>query len=96
MSVEQTFFGIFGRGRVEVAIVGQDSQPVVGATVEGAWNGLVSGTGSTNTGAGGLAVLTSSWTWRHGTFTFTVEDVVASGYEYDPEANEETSDSVSW
>ena len=74
----------------------QDSQPVVGAMVEGAWSGLVSGTGSANTGAGGIAVLTSSWTWGQGTFTFTVQDVIASGYEYDPAANGETRDSVSW
>jgi hypothetical protein len=96
MSVERIFFGIFGRGRAEVTIVDQNGQPVVGATVEGAWSGLVSGTQSANTGTGGIAVLTSSWTWSHGTFTFTVQDVTASSYAHDPAANEETSDSISW
>jgi len=96
MNVERTFFGIFGRGRAEVTTVDQNGQPLVGATVEGAWSGLVSGTRNANTDTGGIAALTSSWTWSHGTFTFTVQDLTDSGYAYDPAANEETSDSISW
>ena len=95
--MERRFFNLFGRGRTEITIVDQNGLPMVGATVEGTWSGLVSGTGSANTGAvDGIAVLRSSWTWGHGTFIFTVQDVIVSGYEHDPEANDETSDSVSW
>jgi hypothetical protein len=76
--------------------VDRDDQPVVGATVEGAWSSLTSGIRSASTAASGFAALTSFWAWGHGTFTFTAQDMVASGYECDPEANEETSDFVLW
>jgi hypothetical protein len=79
MSVERRFFNLFSRGRTKITIVDQNGLPMVGVTAEGSWSGLVSGTGSANTGAvDGIAVLRSSWTWGHGTFIFTVQDVIVA------------------
>ncbi len=89
-------FWFLARATAEVTIVDQNGDPVSGATVQGRWSGLVSGTPSGNTNSGGAVLFTSSWTYRRGTFTFTVESVSAPGYTYDPEANVETSDSISW
>jgi len=95
MSVEKPIF-FLARARADVTIVDQDDQPGAGATVHGAWSGVVSGTCTANTNAGGIATLRSSWTLIPGIFTFTVQNVVASGYGYDSAANVETCDSISW
>lgn len=94
MSLRQFWF--LARAVAEVTIVDQNGTPVSGATVQGRWSGLVSGTSSGNTNSSGVVSFTSSWSYRRGTFTFTVESVSAPGYIYDPEANVETSDSISW
>ena len=84
------------RGEAQVTIVDQNGIPVSRAKVQGRWSGLVSGTASRNTNGSGIATFTSSWTSKRGTFTFTVENVTATGYTYDPSANVETRDSISW
>jgi alkaline phosphatase D len=86
----------YRRARADVLVVDQQGRPVGGAQVTGDWSGLTSGTSSETTSTDGTATLISDWTSQSGTFTFTVTDATASGYTYDPLANEETSDSVSW
>jgi hypothetical protein len=68
---------------------------ISGATVYGDWSGAVNESVSGVTGADGKVTLQSSKKRNGGTFTFTVTDVVASGYTYDPGMNVETSDSIS-
>jgi len=65
-----------------------------GATVHGEWSGAVSGTVSGVTGPDGKVTLKSPKKKGGGTFTFTVTDVVASGYMYNAALNVETSDSI--
>jgi len=67
---------------------------VAGATVYGQWSGAVTGTASGVTGPNGTATLQSPNKKDGGTFTFTVTNVSASGYTYDPTLNKETTDSI--
>lgn len=67
---------------------------VAGATVSGSWSGLVGGTSPGVTGSDGKVTLQSPKTKSSGTFIFTVTEVSAAGYTYDPEQNIETSDSI--
>jgi len=78
-----------------VTIVDADDNPVEGATVSGHWSGLTSDTDSGLTDINGRVALESDPVKNaDGTFTFTVDDVVLSGWTYDPTANAETSDSI--
>ncbi len=67
---------------------------VEGATVYGTWSGSVSGPAQGVTGADGKVTLQSPRNKGGGTFTFTVTDVVKSGYTYNPALNVETSDTI--
>ena len=86
----------YRRARAHVLVVDQEGRPVGGAQVTGDWSGLTSGTGTEPASSDGIATLISNWTSQRGTFTFTVTDVAAPGHAYDPLANDETSDSISW
>jgi PKD repeat protein len=77
-----------------VAIHRPDGQPVMGVAVAGRWSGAVKATGTAVTSANGLAVLTTKPVKKGGTITFTVTDVVKSGYTYDASRNVETQDSI--
>jgi PKD repeat protein len=68
--------------------------PAEGATVYGTWSGLYSDSVSGVTLADGTVTFNSGKVKSGGTFTFTVDDVVKSGYTYDPALNVETSDSI--
>jgi len=71
-----------------VKIVDAAGNPVEGATVSGHWSGLTSDLDSGLTDASGLVVLKSDAVKNSsGTFTFTVDDVVLSGWIYDSSAN---------
>ena len=67
---------------------------VEGATVYGQWSDAVSGTATGVTDSDGKVTLQSPKKKKGGTFTFTVTDVVASGYIYDEGLNAETEDSI--
>lgn len=67
---------------------------VSGATVSGTWSGIVSGAASATTGTAGVASLKSQRSKGSGTFTFTVTGISLAGYQYNPAANTETSDSA--
>jgi len=80
----------------KVTVLNSAGQPVSGATVKGAWSGLVTnGDGSKVTGADGSALFYSGRSNSSGTFTFCVTSVTKSGMTYDPSANGETCVSVS-
>jgi PKD repeat protein len=80
----------------KVTIKNASGAVVAGASVTGNWSGLTSGTSTATTGNKGVATLTSTRTKKHGTFTFTVTSVSASGYIYNPARNVETSDSITY
>jgi hypothetical protein len=65
---------------------------VEGATVSGTWSGIVGGAASSVTGVDGKVTLQSPKVKSGGTFTFMVDDVVKSGWIYDPAG--ETSGSI--
>jgi Calcineurin-like phosphoesterase/Purple acid Phosphatase, N-terminal domain len=67
---------------------------IEGATVYGTWSGAVSSSAQGVTGADGKITFNSAKKKNGGTFTFTVTDVVKSGFTYNPTLNVETSDSV--
>jgi PKD repeat protein len=70
--------------------------PVAGATVTGAWSGLVTGLASAVTDANGRIVLKSKKVAKKtGNITFRVTNVTASGLTYDASRNVETTDSIS-
>jgi PKD repeat protein len=86
-----------GKGTRAVAVVGvrdERGQPVVGATVTGQWSGAVGGTASLVTDGSGNASFRSSNIRGSGSFTFAVKGVQLNGYEYHPEFNVETSDTI--
>ena len=87
--------GWFTYATAVVTVVDADGKAVEGAVVEGHWSGLTSDTDSGATGADGKAALDSdSVKNAKGTFTFTVDNVVLSGWIYDSASNVETSDSI--
>jgi len=66
-----------------------------GVTVSARWSGLTNDTDTGVTNAAGQVVFTSNNTKKRGTFTVTVTNLSAAGYNYNPALNVETSDSVS-
>ena len=77
-----------------VTVVDADGSPVEGATVYGHWSGLTTDSDSGVTDASGQVSLSSDRVRdAEGLFTFTVDDVVLSGYIYDEE-NSVTSASI--
>jgi hypothetical protein len=80
--------------RATVWIKDQNTANVSGATVTGSWSGATGGSSSGSTGADGKVTLTSKSVKGGGTFTFTVTNVAATGYTYNPSMNIETSDSI--
>jgi len=81
-------------GQATVQIKDTGGVNIEGATVYGTWSGSVSGTSEGITGPGGTVLLTSPKRKNGGTFTFTVTNVVKSGYTYNPALNVETTDTI--
>ncbi len=78
-----------------VTIVNEAGLPVQGATVSGKWSGLTSDSDSGTTDVDGRVILKSDTVRKtSGTFTFTVNNVVKTGWVYNQSANLETSDSI--
>ncbi len=87
--------GWFTYATATVTIVDANGDSVEGATVSGTWSGLTDDSDSGLTDINGKIALDSdSVKNADGTFTFTVDNVVLSGWEYKPEENLETSDSI--
>jgi hypothetical protein len=75
-----------------VTIHDTGSNPVAGATVQGAWSGDYSASASGVTTADGTVVFSSGKVRQaNATFTFTVDDVFRGGFVYDPGLNNQTS-----
>ena len=87
----------FTKALATITIVDASGNQVEGATVYGSWSGATSDTDSGVTDATGKVTLESDEVKNPPsgtTFTFTVDDVVKSGWTYDPSNNTETSDSI--
>jgi mannan endo-1,4-beta-mannosidase len=82
----------------DILVVDQYNHPVAGATVSTAWSGLAGDTDDTVTGANGVAenIVSDTVSVGSGTFTVTVNDLSKAGFVYDPSANAETSDQISF
>jgi hypothetical protein len=81
--------------RAIVTIRDEPGLPVEGATVYGSWSGDYIGDDSGTTLANGrVRFLSGRVQGSSATFTFTVTDVVKDGYTYDPDSNNETSDTI--
>jgi len=76
-----------------VTIVDIDGSPVAGAWVYGHWMGPPGDVQGATDGDGKVSFL-SARGWGRRTFTFTVDNIVKSGYIYNPALNRETSDSI--
>jgi len=86
-----------GTNRYAIAVVtirDTSGNPVSGATVSGAWSGAVVRSVSGTTGTSGTVSFQSPTIKKSGTFIFTVNNVVKTGFIYDPSQNVETTDSV--
>ena len=79
-----------------VTIVDASDSPVEGAAVSGQWSGATSDSDLGVTDASGQVSLKSDSVKNPSgtTFTFTVDDVAKAGWDYDSEANVETSKSI--
>jgi len=80
-----------------VTIVNASGKPLAGATVSGHWSGATADTDTGVSSRTGKVTLTSNKVTRAPsgtTFTFTVDNVSASGWTYNAAANTETSDSI--
>jgi PKD repeat protein len=76
--------------QARVVVLDAGGQPVSGATVKGAWAGIVTGTSTGMTGADGSVLLSSKRTRKSGTITFTVTSVAKTAYTYASDENEVT------
>jgi serine protease len=87
---------VFTKAVATVTIVAADgTTPVEGATVSGHWSGLTSDTDTFVTGGDGTGSCESDEVKKaSGTFTFTVDNVVLSGWTYDEGANVVTNASI--
>ncbi|EHR69632.1 PDK repeat-containing protein [Burkholderiales bacterium JOSHI_001] len=82
------------RANAAVKVVDGNGNPVAGATVTGAWSGLVGGSASGVTSSTGVVSFASASTRSAGTFVFTVTGVSLAGYQYQSTLNTETSDAI--
>ena len=71
----------------------QNHTPLAGATVYGTWSGAVSGSCNGTTDANGVVGLNSP-RGSAGTYTFTVTNIVKTGYTYGSASNHITSNST--
>ena len=95
MSLETSgWWRIRTRAVAVVTIVDGGANPVESATVYGHWSGATSGDDWGVTDINGQFSFRSDWVRGGGTFTFTVDDIVLSGWVYDQSSNEETSDDI--
>ena len=86
----------FVRAVATMTIFDESDKPVEGATVSGQWSNATSDSDSGVTDASGQVSLNSYSVKNPSgtTFTFTVDDVAKAGWDYDLEANVETSKSI--
>jgi len=98
MSVQDVALSLAARDTqvvARVSVVDGLGRPVAGATVDGAWSGIITG-GDTRrtTDALGVATFYSSRSRDRGSVTFCVADAALEGMSFAPQANVETCDSI--
>jgi PKD repeat protein len=95
-SISLSVINVTGGKKVQatVTITDPSNNTISGATVNGQWSGLISGTPSGTTGSGGTVVLTSGKFKKSGTVTLRVTAVSKSGYTYDASQNLVTQVSI--
>jgi hypothetical protein len=81
-------------GIATITIHDEFGSPVSGATVSVDWSGATSGSDSDVTDGSGQVVIESAKVKNGGTYTVTVTDVSAAGYNYNPALNNEDFDSI--
>ena len=75
------------RSTVKVTNIANPAVGIAGVTVSGSWSGKVTGNASAVTDVNGNAVITSKSIKGSGSVTFTVNNLVKSGYTYSPASN---------
>lgn len=80
--------------RAAVTVRDVYGRPVPGATVNGAWSGIVSGTSSAITNASGVATSNAPSTKKSGTIKYSVNSITAPGYAYDANLNKMTTNAI--
>ncbi|MGF1740256.1 PKD domain-containing protein [Vibrio profundum] len=79
------------QAKVNIVVVDENGTTMKNAHVTGEWSGDATGSFTKKTNPSGRVEFTSqSTTAENGTFTFTVTNVVRSGYTYTPEPGNET------
>ncbi len=93
--------GVNTNALAEVTIVDTDNNPVANAMLYGHWENATSDSDSGESDANGIV---ERWSLQSDslkkppsgtTFTFVVDNIIKEEWTYDPEANVETSDSIS-
>ncbi|GEM_PF-789751 len=87
INVSKEAFFIVTRGTADIHIVDENGGAVADATVSGTWSGSTSGSDEVTTDSNGWATSVSAWVWGDGDFTFCVDNVTKSGWNYDSDAN---------
>lgn len=82
--------------RATITVRDAAGQPVRNATVSGTWSGIVNQQISGVTNAAGQALIASPVTPFVGSFNFTVTNIAATGFIYDPKRNVMTSRSITF
>ncbi len=80
--------------RVQFTVVDENSNPIEGAEVYFTLSGALSESANATTNASGVATWESDCVCETGLVTATVDNVIASGYEYDSNENICSSDNV--
>ncbi len=79
--------------KAQVWVYDATGKPVSGVIVYGTWSGgLVTGNVSGVTNSSGIASFTSSYTYKRGSITFTVNTLSKTGFLYDSSQNVKTSE----
>ncbi|HUW66887.1 MAG TPA: hypothetical protein VMW20_02445, partial [Candidatus Nanoarchaeia archaeon] len=79
----------------DVTIVDSSNNPVSGAQVTGTWSGLTIDSDVATTGSDGIVtVLSDSVKRASGTYTFTVNGILLSGWNYNASLNTKTTDYI--
>ncbi len=90
LTATKTIKGTKWNATVTVTVLDQNNAVVSGVTVTGTWSGAANGTTSCITGSNGTCSM-SAQNMTGSSVTFTVTNLVKSGYTYNPSANVVTS-----
>ena len=96
MSAETWTWWRWTRVRAQATVLVVDaSGPLSNVKVYGHWSGAYNGrTVSGTTNGDGYVTFKTGWVWGGGTFTFTVDNLEKSGWEYDPGSDVNNPNSI--